>query len=629
MKLVVLLTAGFLPLASTAADPSAPPSRAERLKQLRTQAEAGLHGFEQHNAGPDAKPTVRDFTAAGYVTLALGDTPAHAEAFFRQAFATQNMDAASPDFGDVPWQVGHAEIKDPNSIEFTTLSLAGALLHFSDKLSPAFLKESESHLHGALAAIRRHKVKSSYTNIFTMKTANLLMLGRILKDDSAVRDGLAALDEWLAFTRANGIGEYDSSTYNSTDFECLQHILAAAPDDTARAKAHAALDYLSADLATNYFPGTAALCGPMSRTYDFLYHRGSIQRFYYTQSISSNLEPEKPLDTFWIAAQFVGYEISHHIRDLATLPERLILSRFGPESGRDRTEYITPDFAIGSTSAYYGPQGVEISAEFASAKKLPATWVLLDPFDAPYGKARTLDRSGHSKPKVLPNLISAVQDRGAVLALFDQSPGVSSKEGKEAKSISTNVILPVEADAFYLDGERLHLPGGRKPFEFPLKPGSTICVREGNAVLAARLFAADTMDGKPAPISLKYDGNEWGAARVVAMHSSTTPTASLASLRAGVFLEMAHCADEASIGAFVRKTYDLKIKEETKGGVWSAAVDLPDAKLEAGLDLAKKHIAFRRVNGKDIPLERLSVNGRDLAAELLDHRLDSLAKGKN
>ncbi len=619
----LLLLASAFPLLCTAAD-TPPRSRAERLAQLRGQAERALQDFEQRNAKPDAKPTVRDFTAAGYVSLALGGDPTHAEAFFRQAFATQDMKPASPDFGTVPWQIGHSEIKDANSIEFTTQSLAGAFVRFGDKLSPSFKAEAEPHLRAALAAVRRHKVKSSYTNIFTMKTANLLMLGKILKDESATRDGMAALDEWLAFTRANGIVEYDSPTYNSVDFECLGHVLAAAPDAATRAKARAALDYLSADLSANYFPGIGALCGPMSRTYDFLYHRGSIQRSYFLEGISPVLESEKPLDTFWINAQFGGYEPAPAIRELATLPQRLLHSRFGPEPGRDRTEYITPDFAIGSTSAYYGPQNVEIGFEFASKKKLPATWIVLDPFDAPYGKVKALDRSGHSKPKVLRNIVAAVQSKGAVLALFDQSPEAAVEE---AHSLGTNVILPVMADAIYLDGEPLHLPEGRQRFDFPLKPDSTVCVREGAAVLSVRFFAADAIDGKSAPLALKYDGNEWGAARIVAMHSSAqTATPPPAFLRAGVFLQAASCPDEKAVAEFLDQTRKSRISQSTKGDIWSATVDVPDAKLEAALDLRQKRIAARRINSHDIVSERLSVNGRDLAAEFLDHAIESFSQ---
>ena len=40
-------------------------------------------------------------------------------------------------------------------------------------------------------------------------------------------------------------------------------------------------------------------------------------------------------------------------------------------------------------------------------------------------------------------------------------------------------------------------------------------------------------------------------------------------------------------------------------------------KLEAGLDLTRKQITVRRVNGVDIPRKILTVNGRDLAAEIL------------
>ena len=253
--------------------------------------------------------------------------------------------------------------------------------------------------------------------------------------------------------------------------------------------------------------------------------------------------------------------------------------------------------------------------EFASAKKLPSTWVVLDPFDAPYGRAKTRDRSGHAKPKLLKNILAAVQDHGTVLALHDQSPEAIASDGK---TLGTNIILPVAADAFYLDGERLKLPGNRQPFDFPLEPTSTVCVREGSAILAVRIFAADGLDGKPAPLALRYDGNEWGAARVVALHATDLPaTKPTVPLRAGVFLHIEHCAGDPAIADFLKRTKNVEIHQSAQGDLWSASVELAGAKLEAGLDLHKKAIALRRVNGQDVQPERLTVNGRDLATEIL------------
>ena len=241
--------------------------------------------------------------------LALKGDVSHAEELFRGALATQQMDAAAPNFGDVPWQIGHAEIQDANSIEFTMQGLAGAFLRFRDKLSPAFQTEVRPHLIAAPSPpCGGTGVKPAYTNIFTMKTANLLMLGEILGDASAVRDGLAALDEWLAFTRANGLAEYDSPTYTLVDLECLGDTLAAAADEPSRAKVRAGLDFIWADLAASFFPPSEALTGPMSRTYDFLYHRrGSVDRLrlFPECGFKDAVVPEKPLDadTCWIGAQ--------------------------------------------------------------------------------------------------------------------------------------------------------------------------------------------------------------------------------------------------------------------------------------------------------------------------------------
>jgi hypothetical protein len=57
--------------------------------------------------------------------------------------------------------------------------------------------------------------------------------------------------------------------------------------------------------------------------------------------------------------------------------------------------------------------------------------------------------------------------------------------------------------------------------------------------------------------------------------------------------------------------------ETTQNGVWQVKAKSGVVELEAGLDLEQKQIALRRCNGKDWPANVFSVNGRDLAGELL------------
>ncbi len=84
----------------------------------------------------------------------------------------------------------------------------------------------------------------TYGNIFLMKLSNLIMLGELTKDASAVDEGRTMLKGWLAWTRANGDNEYDSPTYAPVQLTGLEHIYLHAPDEETKQSAQAGLDYL-------------------------------------------------------------------------------------------------------------------------------------------------------------------------------------------------------------------------------------------------------------------------------------------------------------------------------------------------------------------------------------------------
>jgi hypothetical protein len=585
----------------------------DRLAAMRQQEALGIEMFKHDELGTPPEPEIRHLADAAFSVLALGEDPKTAEAWLRLALTYQNMDPSSPDYGKVIWKVGHPEIQDNNSIEFTISSMAPAVLRYGDKLSPAFRQELIPHLKAAIVAIRNHQVPVTYTNIYLMKLANLMMLGRIVNDPTAIADGRTNLDTWLAFTSTNGITEYDSPVYSTVHLMCLDYVYLEAPDAATKAKARAALDFVWSDLAANYFPGRDSLGGPHSRCYDFLYQTGSLQHFYFLAGLAPALVDKAWLGGAWLNTPWPGdYMPSQSILDLAAIPERIVQQRFGADTGRDRYNYITPDFDIGSTSSYYGPQDMPVSAEFASTKKLPVVGIVADPFDAPFGLTRTADKTGHLKPKHLKVNISSVQEKGTILALYDLSPELPHNR---TNSIATNVILPVNADGIYFNGSKLD---PKKPFDLPADAKSVVCLREGNAALAVRVFAADGIGGSPAQFALKYDGNAQGAARLVAYHYKGKPARqSQPTVRAGVFLHMEHCASDADFAAFMARAQSVNIEEQNTPSEWSASVDFGGAQLSAGMNLPSGGIAFRKVNGQEVQPHTLTVNGQNLSDKIL------------
>jgi len=605
----------FLFLLAQVTQAATPTPKPERLAVIAARVEAGCRSCERDLDRPDPQPSVRQLTACALGWLELGEPAARAEKLLRHAFGLQVMDAASPGYGTVPWQEGHPEIKDPNAIEFTMQPVGVIWLRHGGKLSAAFQEEAGPHVRAAIAAIHRHSVPVKYSNIYLMKLANLLLLGEAIGDGAAVAEGKANFETWLAFTRANGVTEYDSPTYSPIQVDCLALAHNLISDPALKARLRAALDFYWADLAANYFPGRETMTGPASRDYNFLFTDVNVEYAYYLAGLRS----APPRDTFlcdsvraWTAARMGGYWPSGEILTLAGVPERVVRSRFGPAAGQDRYVWITPDFTLGSASVYYGAQDKRICAEFASTRKLPNLSLVVDDYDSPFGLVQSKDRSGHNKPHHLPQLIATVQEKGFLLALMDLSPALPTGE---FTNLASNLVVPVKTEELVLDGKAVD---GSKPFDLAADPGSVVGMREGKAGVAARFFAADGCAGEAPAWRFAYDGNPEGAGRLVAYHYRGAARKLVeAQVRCGLLLVTSRCETESEFRRFLDRVAHVRLDDRLSDGVWQVGARLGPAELEAGLDLAQRQISLRRVDGRDWQPQVLSVNDRDLASEML------------
>lgn len=581
---------------------------------LRQGLADSVSRLEARLGDPDPQPSIRDLPNAALAKLALGGDPRGAERLLRFCFQQQNMDPNSGTYGEVPWQVGHPEISDKNAIEFTMQAVGPILLQYGDKLSEPFKQELLGHVHAAFAAMRRHKVPVSYTNIFLMKTVNMILSGEAAGDAQAAADGYAQLDEWIDYTRRAGIHEFDSPTYYATDLNSLVLAYRYAARPEARAKFKSILDYFWKDIAANYFPGRQNLSGPHSRDYDFLTGHGGLEFYLQTAGLRQTPPPQS-VDLEKIAVLINeskgGYHPDPAILALAKIPERVVLQTFELQPGTDRYNYITPDFSIGSSSANYNAQDKPIKIELAAPKELPEITVVPDIFDNPYGKLKVKDRSGHNKPHHVPLSPTAVQEKGTLLVLLDLDP---AKE-KDIASFATNVILPAKADLLVIDGAPVSV---RHPVEEAAAVGSVLGVREGSAAVAIRVFHADACGGQKPLLALKADreGLKYDAARYVVYHyrgaSQILPER---HIRIGLLFLAARCASAAEFSTLLARAKAARIEESADAHTWTVKARAGDTTLEASRNLDKRQILYRRVNGQDVKFLPLAVNGEAIRLE--------------
>jgi hypothetical protein len=610
-------------LLSQAKDPPGEPS-ADRLAQIAAEINRELPKFDADLAKPDFRPTVRDLTYAALAKLVLnsGEPAARqAEALLRRTFDLQEMNPASPNYGTVPWRPNDSSVSDANAIEFTMHSVGPILLRFGDKLSPECKKYLDPHVRAGIAAIRRHRVPVTYTNIFLMKTINLVLLGEASKDPKAASEGYAMLEEWIAYTRQYGISEYASSAYYAVDLHCLGlgYLFAARPKAKARFKA--CLDYLWTDISAHFLPGRsngATMAGPHSRDYDFLGGTGALTDDTFVEGYQPEIARgyrspgfEKVMIVLTLGEG--GYHPAERIRALTRLPERLVQSRWGPKPGQDRTVWLTQHFALGSTSADYGPQDKPIALDWVSTKALPTLQIVPDASDQPYGHVKVKDKSGHSKPRHWPLHPVAVQDKGALLVLLDLDP---AREKEAGTSLATNVILPAQADSLYLGSQKVE---AGKPFTLPGSPKAVVGVREGRAGVALRIFRADGCGQPAARLELKADaeGLKYGAARYAAYHYlGTKKQLSDSHVRAAVLILAGRCDSDADLAALMRQAETARISEKADAGRWDVAVRLGKVLLEAGRDLNGRALLYRRINGRAVQPDAFRLNGIDQSKEL-------------
>ena len=567
---------------------------------------------------PGAQPALRDLTHAAQALLAMeaagaaGGSAADAEALMSRAFALQPMDSAAKDYGTFPWQEGHPEIQDANSVDFTMRPLAAIFARYADRLSPSFRAAALPHLKAGLIALERHQVAVAYTNIHVMNLVSLIILGETLGDAQALAKGSANLEEWMKQMAATGFGEYDSPTYTAVQIASLSYGYNLVKDAGMKAEFKSALDRLWADVTANFFAGAGTLSGSHSRDYDFLSGRNFLDRYYYLEGLIPGMGDGGLNDVVSMAlGESEGdYRPPADFLKQAPLGERIIRSRYGTVTGQDRYNYVTLEYAIGSSGAWYGPQDKQVSVQFATAKKaFPNVAVWFDRFDSPYGQVKTPDRSGHLKASHLRNLIAAVQEKGALLILLDGAPGLAESG---TPTLATDIILPLSPDSAMLDGHALSLVNGGAALDKSVALDAVFGFREGDAALGIRVFRAEGCRGQAPVLRLKNDGADLGATRLAIYHYRGDSVSLVEKkVRTGLLLIAGKVDAQGGLQGFLEKLRDPAAKivqTDASNGDWQVMAQMPGLKLEAALGAAP---VYRRVNGKDfISVGAFSVDGQ-------------------
>lgn len=608
--LVAMLAAGLfnslaaLPSHAALDDASVKSRRAALLSKV-------MQAVEQLRAKlnePRVTISTRDLANAAFAELEIKRDSADASAFIDKLLSSQVTDPTDPNYGLIPFYAGDRTPSDNNGLEFALQPIWPLLIQDGSQLPSAEREKLVSGMRMALNAVRRHPVVVGYTNIYLMQSINLIMLGQALHDSAAGEDGLQRLKMWEGETQQFGIHEFGSPTYYGADLHTLTMAYRDTNDPALRATFGRILDLFWRDMAANEFLPRGDLSGPHSRDYFLLTGGGDGDDYLYLEGFADHLGVD-PAVTAGILA-YVGtdaksYKPAESILALASQTPRVVEQRWGPDPSNERYNYVTDDFALGSTSGIYGTEDKLVNLELAGPFSMPAISIVADSFDEPYG----LEDSGVNRVH-LPTHYLSVQREGALLVLvaLDGRYAHSVEGNRNAvTSLALNVLLPGHPDQLAVDGTPVDLASGA----IPLDIGRTVALRVGKAAVALRVIAAAGALGQAPKLVLQSDGKgaEKGAARL-SVYAYRGPATNIPdrNLHFGIVMDCQHVDGKAEFAAFVDRTRNDVVSQSNTPAGWVVDARLGGHMLEAAWTV-KNAVIDRRADGQDLGSPFFDVNG--------------------
>jgi hypothetical protein len=649
---------------------------ATRYAWLATQLDAGVAKFERDHGGVGSVPVCPGTVGtseqvASFVSYALGKLlvtsddagTGAAEAMLRCAFSFQYYapDGGANDAGMPSGTFSFHNVDPPsvsdNSNEFALESLGAILLEHGERLSDPLKADLQPRLIAALQVVEGHNVCPNYTNICLMQSQLLVALGQYLSASSdpavaafgtqSVASGRARLEGWLALVTSSGITEFQSPTYYEVDVENIALGRHLAADATVRAEYDRALSAFLRDIAANFFFGSSTLAAPHSRTYDFFGGHGELDLTLYLLGLS----PRKSGSGVALAKALVGFgadgglELSPNARCLAAQSTRDIRTTWhvdGGAPGRERSVFISPDFAVGATSAQYfaslgSVQDLPVGAELGGGAASARITVLPDYLDGPGSSVTTGDFTKATHVQAGP--VSA-QSGGTVLALLKLPAKNPQYRGVPVVNLSTNLLGPglADTDAGASAADEVLIDGAAwDGGSFPVDPSShpTLTFRVGEGAVALSVISVSGVECSGAPLTSPtawlspmtgFSGStRLSLVRLALYHSANGALASRNDCfaRVAVLLSGRSCGGSSSCAkdlGTALKSAAVGAVESTDGGPgrWSVRANTPDGVvlfvdrlLSTDQTGRSDVIVARQADGQEMTFGPLRVNGVD------------------
>lgn len=459
--------------------------------------------------------TTRDLFAISLVLCELGIYDERIEKYLSLAEKMQDRNPDSKTYGNFKWYLNSEKVVDLNSVEFCLREGFLIWIRHREKLNKNTLEILERLLKIGIKGVLNRPVPVTYTNIYLIKTWNLIAYGENFNDEEIKNMGYKKLDEWLDYTKENGLREYSSPNYYHVDITALGLIYNYTKNEEIKRKASIALKLFWTDIALNFFEPAGRLSGSKSRDYDYLYGRNGVNSLLSYYGFI-----EKKFDDYFYRYLVLlsVWEPDRKIKELSQIYPRFIERKIGNRKGEWATNYIGKEFSLGVCGIPYSPQDKPLVFLFAS-NELPNGYLIFDARNDPYGeKSEVMPWSG-GEHKVYLHLVpffTSCQNKNEIImyANIDSNDPSIPRIAPNVSGFYTNFVFPYVE--IYKNKEKIEI---KKEEKIKFSIDEPLILKYKNAVIGIRIFYATDFYGNTPEIYLINDGNKYNVLRLTVIHS--------------------------------------------------------------------------------------------------------------
>ena len=458
--------------------------------------------------------TVREIFAFCLVLAEHGIYDERIEKYLSIAEKMQDRDEKSKTYGNFKWYFNSQKIVDLNSVEFSLREGLLLWIRHRERLNENTKQILEGLLKTGIKGVLNHQVLPRYTNIFLVKTWNLVAYGENFADDKIKKLAYKMLDEWLEYTGENGIREYNSPNYYFVDITALGLIYRYTHNDEIRKKSEIGLKLFWTDLALNFFEPAGRIGGSRSRDYDYIYGKDGVEQLL---SYYGWLERKKNIALDYLI-KLSEWKPPLEISNLRKKYPRFIERKIGARKGEWACHYIGKKFSLGCCGFCYSPLDKPLVFLFPS-KDLANGYVVFDARNDPYGEKPEKQPWSGFEHKVCLHLvpfITASQHRNELImyaSIKADDPSIP-RIAPVVHGFYTHFVFP--SVQIFKDGKRIYLQKGEK---IDIGIDDVLILKHRSAAIGIRIFHATDLSGQKPAIYLINDGNKYSVLRMTVVHS--------------------------------------------------------------------------------------------------------------